>query len=180
MGKNTLIAHIMEEKKEVGIAKVKTYSDSIKWKKRLWAISEQARKEGFIIDRKGVTHLYIDVNLADKIYYFLTPTELSRYDLVHKPIDQCTKCGGKLSIDAMAQKALTNKGNIISFWGRDNSYVVLLLILAIGLILAVGAVFYMVGENQKTNELLKKYLVPLPTSNTVTAQFIGVLSNVIT
>lgn len=144
--KNTLIAHIMENRKEVGRKKIKTYSDEIKWKKRLWAISNQAREQGFIIDKKGITHLYIDVNLADKIYYFLSPTEKNLYDHANAPIDKCGECGGNISIDAQAVRALVNKGNIISFWGRDNSYMLLLIILGIVVAIAIGALFFVLGE----------------------------------
>jgi len=174
MGKNTLLVHIMENRKEVGRTKTKTYNDSIKWKQRLWAISQQAREKGYIVDRKGITHLYIDVNLADKIYYFLSPTELNLFDFAGKPIDKCGECGGNISIDAQAVRSLVNKGNIVSFWGRDNSYVLLLMILGIVAVILTGALFYMIGENQKTNELLKQYLQPPP--NVVSSKFLlGVL-----
>lgn len=165
-----LIAHILDNKREVGTRKGKTFQDSIKWNKREWAISEQARNQGFIFDRKGVAHLYIDVNLADKIFYFLTPTDLNLYDHAGKPIDKCGECGGNISIDAQANRILNNKTIYKSFWGMDNSYVLLLLIMGIVAIILGAGLFYMIGENQKTQQILQQYLKPVP--NTVTSNFL--------
>lgn len=179
MGKNTrLIAHIMQDRKEVAIRKGKTYQDSIRWNKREWAISERARKEGFIYDRKGIAHFYIDVNIADKVYYWLSPTDVSLFDFAGKPIDKCGECGGNISIDAQANRILNNKTIYKSFWGMDNSYVVLLLIMGIVAIILGAGLFYMIGENQKTQQILQKYLQPAP--NVASSNFLVPYIKVIT
>lgn len=173
MGKNRLICHILEGKKEVGTAKGKTYEDTIKWNKRAWTISQQARDRAYIVDKKGLTHIFVQVNTADSIMYPLTHTQLSLIDSKGELIDKCGECGGQISIDATAHRIALNKTIYKSFWGIDNSYMLLLLIMAIVCVILVGALFFMVGEANKTNTLLQKYLKPPEDTNTVTSsQFI--------
>ena len=178
MGKNKLICHILDDnRKEVGQSKGNTFDGQIKWKKREWNIAEQSKNDCYILDKKGITHCYVNVNQADGSLHFLTPKQLNLYTGI-KPIDKCGECGGQISIDAQAQR-IVNQRNIISgFWGKDNSYMLLILLLGIICVALVGALFFVVGELNKTNTILQKYLVQ-PSSNTVTSKFIlGVITNV--
>lgn len=161
MAKNVLICHIMQGlNKEIGTTKCKTFDKSFKYKKRIWAIDSNA----IYYDKKGVGHYRVEINMADGTY---RPHYEYKDNIVD---DKCTKCGGAISIDALNVRALVNSNNIQSFWGRDSSHVLLLLILGIGLVIAIGALFFMVGENQKTNQLLAQYLKSPP--SVVTANMI--------
>lgn len=173
--KNKLIGHILDEKlKELGIAKGNTFDKELKWKKRQWNVTD-ADKDVFIVDRKGITHCYVNVNMADGTIHFLTPKQLNLYNGT-KPIDKCGECGGRISIDAEEHRIVNRKNIIKSFWGLDNSYMLLILLLGIVCVILVGALFFVVGELNKTNTLLQKYLVPAP--NTVTSKFIlGAITN---
>jgi hypothetical protein len=170
LGKSKLIGHILENRKEVGIAKGNTYDAELKWKKRQWNISPEIKNDCFIVDRKGITHCWLDVNQADGTYHFLTPEKLNLYTSARDVIDKCGECGGQISIDAQEHRIVNRKNIIKSFWGLDNSYMLLILLLGIVCVILVGALFFVVGELNKTNTLLQKYLAPVP--QTVTSKFI--------
>jgi len=172
MGKSKLIGHILENRKEVGKAKGNTFDAELKWKKRQWNISPEVKEDCFIYDKKGVAHCWLDVNQADGTYHFLTPEKLNLYTSARDVIDKCGECGGQISIDAQEHRIVNRKNIIKSFWGLDNSYMLLILLLGIVCVILVGALFFVVGELNKTNTLLQKYLQPAPTSTTVTSKFL--------
>ena len=172
MGKNKLIGHILENMQEVGIAKGNTFDAQLKWKKRQWDISPEIKEECFIYDKKHRAHCWLDVNQADGTYHFLTPEKLNLFTSARDVIDKCGECGGQISIDAQVHRIVNQRNIVKSFWGLDNSYMLLILLLGIVCVILVGALFFVIGELNKTNTLLQKYLVPTQTSNTVTAKFL--------
>lgn len=177
MGKNKLICHILDDnRKEVGTTKGNTFDAELKWKKRQWNIAEESKKTCFITDKKGITHVYVNVNEADGTLHILTPKQLNLYSGT-TPIDKCGECGGQISIDAQSHRIVNQKNIIKGFWGIDNSYMLLILLLGIICVILVGALFFVVGELNKTNTVLQKYLQPAP--NVVTSKFIlGAIAHV--
>lgn len=180
--RNKLIGHILDERlSEIGTAKGNTFDRELKWKKRQWNIAPALEDNNvFIRDKKGITHCYVNVNESDGTIHFLTPKQLNLYSGTN-PIDKCGECGGRISIDSQEARIVNRKNIIKSFWGLDNSYMLLILLLGIVCVILVGALFFVVGELNKTNTLLQKYLVPVPqtvTDNSVTSKFlIGVIHN---
>jgi len=139
---------------EITQMKKKIYSQEFQWKGRIYPIAQDA----IWFDKKGIGHLHVEVNESDGTMRFLYNQKLERDD-------KCEACGGKTSIDAKNVKDLVKRKTINTYWGIDNSYTLLLLILAIVLVLAIAGIFYLVGDNQATHELLNKYLQPVPTAN---------------
>ena len=124
MARNKLIGHILDERlKEIGIAKGNTFDRELKWKKRQWNIApalENKDNNTFIIDKKGITHCYVNVNESDGTIHFLTPKQLNLYSGTN-PIDKCGECGGRISVDSQEARIVNRKNIIKSFWGLDNS-----------------------------------------------------------
>lgn len=170
--KNNLICHIMHDMvNEVGIAKTKVYAQEFKWKKREWPIDTNAIPW---IDKKGTYHLFVDVNESDGTIRFVEPQKTNLdgepCDKCHSPIplDKCSKCGDRITIDARNVRDLVKRKTIDTFWGLDSSHIMLLLIMGIFAIGAMGGLFYVIGQLQSTQAQLAKYL-PAPTSQTSSA-----------
>lgn len=147
--KNVLICHIMEnEKKEIARVKTRTHKQDFVWRKRAWPIAQDA----IWVDKKGISHLHINVNEADGTYRFLYSQKNNIVD------DKCTQCGGRISIDALNVRSMTSRKVIQSIWGVDQSYIMLLLIMAIVLVMAVGALFYIIGEKNKSDQIIRDFV----------------------
>ena len=81
--RNILLCHIMNNMvNEVGIAKTKLYSQQFQWKKRMWPIDKEAVAW---IDRKGIHHMFFDVNESDGTIRFLNARKDNIID------DKCTE-----------------------------------------------------------------------------------------
>lgn len=145
----SLLCHVVTpDLHEVGKVKCKLYAQEFSWKKRMWAIPKEAVP---IVDKKGIEHMYFDVNEADGVIRFLSPEKLN-YD----KIDKCIKCGDRISIDARNQHDLNKRLTIKAIFGTDATYLTLLIIMGIGMLIALGAVFYFLGENRKMSDTLVK------------------------
>lgn len=177
--KNTLVCHIMSgNTKEVGTAKTKLYAQEFQWRKRMWAIDADAIPW---VDKKGISHLFVDVNESDGIIRFLEPRKLNlsapfnttcpkcneplEFPAIEAPIDLCGKCGDRITYDARNVRDLLKRKTIDTFWGLDSSHMILLIIMAIVAVGAMGGLFYLLGQNQKLQENLNKYL-PSPVVKT--------------
>jgi len=168
--KKVLICHIMANPNlEITTVKRKLYDQDFTWKKRIFPIAQDA----IWYDKKGLGHLHVEVNESDGTYRFLYHQKTNLEDSSGNPIDMCGKCGDRISIDAKNVWDLVKRKTVDTFWGLDNSHVLLLLIMGIVLVIMMGALFYVIGDNQKTNQLLAQYLKP-PPGNTVTGFILGV------
>lgn len=157
--KKTLICHIMSSPhSEITQIKKKLFHQELQWKDRMYPIAQDA----IWFDRKGIGHIHLEVNESDGTMRFLFHEKTNLVDENNKSLDMCGKCGDRISIDARNVRDLLKRKTINTFWGLDNSYVLLLMILGIGLVASIGAVFYLIGDLQTTHELLNKYLVPVP------------------
>lgn len=170
MGKSKkLIIHIMENLiNEVGQARAKVYAQEFTWKKRMWAIDSTAKAW---IDRKGVSHMFVDVNESDGTIRFLHAQKDNIID------NKCVACNGKISIDAKNTWDLLKRKTINTFWGVDSSHIVLLIIMGIVAMSAVAGIMYLVGANTKLTEQYNK-LLERQTANTPIAMvnmILGVL-----
>ena len=163
---NRLICHILDSRRhEVGIAKTHTYAQEFTYKKRSWPIDHDSIPW---IDKKGHCHLFVDVNEADGIYRFLEPRKLN-LDAGQEcdkcgspqPLDICSKCGDKITIDARNVRDLVKRKTIDTFWGLDQSHILIILVMGIIAIAAFGGLFYLLGQNQSLQQQLNKYL-PTP------------------
>lgn len=153
---NRLICHMMVNRnREVGVTKTKIHNQEFTWNKRLWPIDHTA----IIIDKKGIAHLYLDVNES---------TGTLRFNKSY--IDKCVECGNKIGQDAVNTRDLLKRKTVTALWGVDNSHIMLLMILAIGMVIMAGVILYMYGENQKMTAKLAS-LVPTPPSNTVHSNY---------
>lgn len=158
MAKNLLVCHILHDKnKEVASVRTKIYKQDFTWNKRIWAIDHSA----IITDKKGISHFYVDVNET---------TGVLRFDKSY--IDKCKECGKQIGIDASNARDLLKRKTINAIWGIDNSYVMLLLLMGIVLVAMVGALFFVIGELNKTNNTLQKYLPPPTPKGTTVTNFI--------
>lgn len=155
MGKNTLICHILnDDLTEAGHVKARKYNQEFVWRKRMYPIKDEIG-DTFITDIKGRKHLYVNVNESDGTYHWLTPTKLN----LVKPsldgaIDKCGECGGSISIDAHNVWDMLKRKTIDTFWGLDNTFTLLLIIMGIVAIGAMGFAFYLFGQNNTLNNQL--------------------------
>lgn len=201
---NTLLVHVLDDNlREIGKpVRTKTYAQEVNYKKRMWAINHIS-DDVKIMDYKGITHCYVDANMADGVFHFINPRMLNLYgftteqeveleedkeddngnitkvkvkkklqlpNAIAKPLDMCTRCGGRITIDARNQRDLNKRKTIDSFWGLDNSQVLLLIIMGIIAIGALGGVFYLIGQNQTLQEQLTR-LTPPPVKQTTPTDF---------
>lgn len=149
--------------KEIAVKKTKTFNQEFNWKKRTFPIDYKA----IWIDRKGISHLHIQVNEADGTYRFM-------YNIKDNIIDdKCSACGGKISIDAKNVRDLTKRKTINAIWGLDQSHILIILISMMVCVILAGALFFVLGQLETTQTQLQKYLPqPKTTSSTVTGQFL--------
>lgn len=171
----TLIIHIQQNVKNgVGMVKKKIYEQDFQWKGRAFPIDHNS----IIYDNKGVGHLYYDANSSDGVIRLLTPAQLNLIDTsiqcekCHRlaPIDKCNKCGGAITYDARNVRDLIKRKTLTTFWGLDQSHILLLLVMGIIMIGAFGGMMYMLGENQKINQAYTKLLeAQIKEDNTVTS-----------
>lgn len=147
-----LICHIMEnEHKEIAIRKAKTFDQEFTWKKRVFPIDYKA----IWTDRKGISHLHVQVNEADGTFRFL-------YNIKDNIIDdKCSACGGKISIDAKNVRDLVKRKTINAIWGLDQSHILIIMIAMIACVILAGALFFVLGQLETTQNQLAKYL-PAP------------------
>jgi hypothetical protein len=167
--------------KELGSVKANLSKQEFTWKKRMWPIKDDY-KDAIWEDKKGISHLHVNVNEADGTYHFITPAKLNLYGFEKNEdgsykmsaIDMCAQCGDRISIDAINTRDLMKRKTITSYWGVDSSHVMLLLILGVAVMIAMAIIMYMYGENQKlvaTITTLKTPIITSPTESN-TAQFI--------
>lgn len=157
-----LFIHLIANKnQEIDVLKKKTYDQDFDWNKRTFII----KHEMFITDKDGNNHYYQDINDTHGGLSF------------HKEhIDNCNSCNKKLSKDSQISYNLTRKRNLSGIWGVDNQHMILLMILGIGLMVALVAVFYIIGDDNSTHKALEAYLPKQTATNT--AHFIlgGILN----
>jgi hypothetical protein len=159
---------------EIAVVKTRVYNTEFVWNKRTWPIDPEAIPW---VDKKGVNHFFVSVNESDGIIRFMKPM---KHNLLNgelcdkcgcpKPLNQCEKCGGKISYDAQSVKSLVNKNTHQKYWGVDNSHIMIILVLGIVLLIMGVAIMYMYGETQKLNAQIVKQVID--SSNTVTANFL--------
>ena len=167
MARNILICHIMNELPTglvgIGFVKTKTQSQDFNWQKRVYAIPKDSL-DAIWTDKKGISHLHVFVNESDGVYRWLTPEKLNLFgfdkDNKLTPLDTCVKCGGRITIDATNVRDLVKRKTINAIWGIDNSFIMLLLIMGIVLVILMGALFYIIGQWQATQNQLNTYLKP--------------------
>lgn len=146
-----MICHVMDNlRNEVGSAKTKVYAQEFQWKKRMWPISKEAVAWK---DKKGVSHMFFDVNESDGTIRFLEPIKFN-----YRGVDKCRKCGDRISIDARNTYDLLKRGTIKAIWGFDSSHITLLIIMGIMALGMLAGVFYLLGENRNLQGQLAKYL----------------------
>ena len=133
---------------EVGTAKTKLYAQEFQWKKRMWPIDKDAVAWR---DRKGISHMFFDVNESDGTIRFLYAQKENIID------DKCIECGGKISIDAKNTWDLLKRRTVDVLFGIDQSHVMLLIICGIVALAAFAGVFYMLGENRKLQSIVDTY-----------------------
>lgn len=178
---NNLLVHIMFDGdiSEVGTAKAKVYDQQIMWRKRMWPIDKDAIPW---IDRKGVSHLFMDINQSDGTYRFLEPRKLNLqqpeiikctscdkdielpFPRYTKPLDMCTQCGGSISYDARNVRDMLKRKTIDTFWGLDTSQILIIIIMGIVAIGCLGGLFYLLGQNQTLSDQLAKFQPKTPTN----------------
>lgn len=165
--RNQLICHIMQDMvNEVGTAKAKLYAQEFQWKKRMWPISKDAIAWK---DRKGINHMFFDVNESDGTIRFLAPTKQVEQRLPDgKFIDKCIECGGAITIDARNTWDLLKRKTVDVLFGIDQSHIVLLMIIGIVALICIAAVFFLIGENKKLQDIITTYIK----GQAVTAKFI--------
>lgn len=139
---------------EVGIAKTKVYAQEFQWKKRMWPISKEAVAWK---DRKGVSHMFFDVNESDGTIRFLPPIKFN-----YKGVDKCRQCGNRISIDARNTYDLLKRNTIKAIWGFDSSHITLLIIMGIMALGMLAGVFYLLGENRNLQGQVTKLLQAQP------------------
>ena len=128
-----LLVHIMQDNVEVTKPiKSEIWRQQVEWKQRIFPISH----EDFIIDSKGLHHLYVNANNVSSLRFGKSP-------------DKCSKCSGKMSIDARNARDLLKRNTITAIWGIDSTHIILLMILGIALLGVVGFAFYEYTEQQK-------------------------------
>lgn len=172
---------------EAGSVRAKKYNQEFTWRKRQWAIPSEdnpvivkirnennEEKEAympipsFITDKKGIKHLYVKVNESDGVYYFLSPRALNLYDTKGEPIDKCGQCGGSISIDARNVRDMLKRKTIDTFWGLDNTFTMLLIVMGIVAIGAMGFAFYLFGQNNALSTQVKVLQAQIaPTTNMI-------------
>ena len=185
MARNILLCHALDEfNREVGVVKTKTYAQDFQYKKRVFPIDPSAIPW---IDKKGIAHFFVNINEADGLIRFLEPRRINLDGEPCKtcgspvPLDLCTKCNGRITIDAVSVRNMVKRKTIDTFWGLDQSHIMIILIMGMLAIGAFGGAFYLLGQNQNLQQQLNKYL-PTPeevkASKQVTNKFIlGVLYN---
>lgn len=184
MPRNILICHVMNELpsglKEIGFVKAKTQNQEFSWQKRIYPIPKDAL-DAIWEDKKGISHLHVFVNESDGVYRWLTPEKLNQYffdndngKTVLKPLDTCVKCGGRITIDATNVRDLVKRKTVNAIWGIDNSFMLLLLMMGIVLVIMMGALFYIIGQWQASQQQLNILLQSNANrGNTVTNMLIG-------
>lgn len=159
----TLQIHIQQNiKNGVGAVRKKLYDQDFTWKGRAYPIDHQS----IIYDNKGVGHLFYDANTSDGVIRLLSPAQLNlidtntQCDKCHRlaPLDKCNKCGGAITYDARNVRDLIKRKTLTTFWGLDQSHILLLLVMGIVMIGAFGGMMYILGENQKINQAYTKLL----------------------
>lgn len=161
----TLYVHLMANKNhEIEIVKRKVYDTEFDWNKKTFNV----HPEFFITDKIGDVHYYCDIN---DTYGGLS------FNKEH--IEQCNECGKSLSKDSQISYNLTRKRNLTGIWGVDNAHMILLMILGIGLMLCLVAVFYIVGMLNETQKQLDNYLPKngAPSSTVTSHLIIGGILN---
>jgi len=153
-----MLVHLMvNANKEVGKPfKVKLSAQEIKKGKRIWSVN----KKELVTDYKGNNHLYLDANKCTTI------------GLKKQVTDTCVKCNGELSIDARNVRDLVKRKTIETFWGVDQTHIILLLIMGIAVMGLIGLSFYLYTDNQKLNTKLQVYLPPAPSKGVTVAKMI--------
>jgi hypothetical protein len=130
-----LLVHVMQDNIEVDKPiKTQVWKQQVEWKQRIFPISH----EDFIIDSKGIHHVYVDANRLRTKRFAKAP-------------DKCVKCGGKMEdkIDARNARDLLKRKTIEAIWGIDSTHIILLIILGIAMLAMVGFAFYEYTEGQK-------------------------------
>lgn len=154
--KYKLHCHIMDDDlNEVGKVKVNTSKQEFEYKKRMWALPKNIDTATWR-DKKGIYHLHVHVNESDGIIRFLEPKKFITIDI-------CKKCGNRISIDAKNVWDLMKRRTITAIWGIDNTFTLLLILMGIIAVGAIGALFYVIGENQTLQtqiQVLQARLVP--------------------
>lgn len=178
--KQLLFCHIHNRKEqEIAVVRTKIYSQDFTWKKRIYPIDATA----IWYDKKGNGHIHCVANESDGTIRFLFAEQLNLISLDgEKPehIDKCESCGGRISIDAKNVHDLIKRKTLSTFWGIDQSHILLLLIMGIIMVGAFGGLMYLLGENQKVQKQYTALLEQtIKEQNTVTAPnlLIGVLVN---
>lgn len=127
-----LFVHVMQGNVEVDKPiKSQIWKQQVEWRGRLYPISH----EDFIVDSKGMHHQYVNAN----------NTSCLRFG---GAIDNCVKCGGKMTIDARNARELLKRNTIQAIWGIDSTHVILLMILGMGLLAVVGFAVYEYTQGQ--------------------------------
>ena len=148
----TLIIHVRSSlHNQVGQVKTKIYKQDFTWKQRLFPIMQDA----IWYDLKGVGHALCDANMSDGTIRFYTPAQMNLIDTSVRcdkcnrlaPIDKCAKCGDTISYDASAVFNMHRRKTLTTFWGLDQSHIVLLLILGIIAIGGFAGIMYEIGQN---------------------------------
>jgi len=157
--RNILLCHIMQDMiNEVGIAKTKLYAQEFQWKKRMWPIDKDAVSW---VDRKGLHHMFFDVNESDGTIRFLNARKDNIID------DKCMECGGKISMDAKNTWDLLKRRTVDVLFGVDSSHIVLLMIIGIVALICIAAVFFLIGENKKLQDVITQYIKTPPVAKLI-------------
>lgn len=163
--RNILICHLMHDMvNEVGTAKTRLYAQEFSWKKRMWPIDKDAVAWK---DKKGVSHMFFDVNESDGTIRFLHQRKDNIVD------DKCIECGGKISMDARNTWDLLKRKTVDVLFGLDASHIVLLMIIGIVALICIAAVFFLIGENKKLQDIITTYIKGQATTAKLLVSFIG-------
>jgi hypothetical protein len=129
-----LLVHVMQDHIEVTKPiKTKIYAQDVEWNKRKWHIYPPR----FVYDHKGIAHQYVDVNDVAVLSFNKDHT------------DSCKKCGKRMTVDAKQARELGKKGVFHAIWGIDSTHMILLIMFAIGAMVAVGAFFWAFTNDTK-------------------------------
>lgn len=139
-----LYCHIMQNNKEIAKLKKRVYDQDFTWKKRIWPIDHTQ----FIVDVKGESHIYVDVNNMAILSF-------------KQPPDKCKQCSKKMSIDAKNARDLVKRKTITAIWGVDSMPMLLLIIMAIVMLVMIAVVFYMYSEIRAKDVEIDKLSRPI-------------------
>ena len=146
---------------ELGKVKASMKSQEFSWKQRMWAIPKLNDNSTWV-DKKGNYHLHVNVNEADGIIRLLEPQKLI-------PIDRCSNCKGRISIDAKNNWDLNKRKTITSLFGTDTTFTILLIVMGIIALGAMGFAFYLYGQNNTLSSQLQLANNKLQSDNVVHA-----------